>query len=408
MKIFKFFVKNIFLRKLLIALCTLLLIFLSNYLVFISSRSVISTLQGFDEIKHLNQEKSYISNIDPDSNFDMERLNANKLRDIYDYINEHFKYAFFTEGYMVSMPNQYDMELSCSYLNEEYYDLNKQFKITQGDPLTFDYEISDHPEIPVLIGHGLSETYPLGSSMEIDDPVLHRPVTLKVQGILDSNIAHSNLYSLSSKQYYNFAIMIPVNKAYIQNSDIAFQLQGLNDLILLQTSRDKVDAFSDVLYDKLGAKYNFYTQEENFEYFNEVFFSSMKVILWITAIVLLALFCMAVWSSLSSIRLMIKDFTINLFVGMRYSKLKKVLFGYYGLIFGINLIILFAITASSRQASWVRKDPTFCTFGLFGIIGMDWLALLTVLLFDVIMGVFLVEILMWRIKKVPISLGVLQ
>lgn len=408
MKIFNFFLKKIFLRKALIAFGILLLILLSNYLIFIAVRSTVSTLEGYDEIKHLNQENSYIANLDPDSDIIPENIGINDTTEVYDYLNDHFTYAFFTEGFITPLPNEYDMEISLSYLNEEYYHLNKQFGISQGNELNFDYALNDHPEIPVLIGKGLSETYPIGSAIEITEPVLHKAVTLKVHGILDSNISHSNLYSLSSKQYYNFSVIVPINKEFIQNSDISFQLQGLFDIILLQTTRDQVNDFGDVMYEKLGAKFNFFTQEENFEYFNEIFFSSMKMILLITAVLLVVMTCIAVWSSLSSIRLMIKDFTINLFVGLRYSKLRKILYGYYGLIFMINLALLFAITAFHRNACWLRKDATFCTYGFFGLIGMDWTALFSVLLFDILLGIILVEIMMWRIKKVPISLGVLQ
>ena len=101
-------------------------------------------------------------------------------------------------------------------------------------------------------------------------------------------------------------------------------------------------------------------------------------------------------------------FAINLFVGLSYSRLRKIMYGYYGILFLINLIVLFLITAYSRYGTWIRKDALFATFGVLGVIGMDWLALLAVLIFDTVIGVLIVEIMMWRIKKVPISLGVIQ
>ena len=76
--------------------------------------------------------------------------------------------------------------------------------------------------------------------------------------------------------------------------------------------------------------------------------------------------------------------------------------------FLINLIIVFSFTAVNRCGCWLRKDATFATYGLFGLIGMDWLALLCVVVSDIIIGIIVVEIMLWKIKKVPISLGVLQ
>lgn len=392
-----------------IAFSILLLILLSNYLIFTSTRSVVSTMQGYDEIKQLNRKNSYIANLDPESDIDADRINKTNTQMIYDHLKERsVRYGLFAEGFMVSLPNSHDMDISFSYLNEDYYDINKQFGVSKGEELYFDYSVDGKPEIPVLIGNGLSDTYPLGSEIEITEPVLNKPVVLKVQGILEPNVSHSNMYSLSSKQYYNFTVIVPVNEGFIDNASIDFQLQGLFDIILLDTTKSEVDDFAALIQDELGAKFNFYTQEENFEYFNEIFFSSMKTILLITVILLVVMAGIAVCSSLSSIRLMIKDFTINLFVGMRYSKLRKILYGYHGAMFFIDLFILLVITAYSRNGNWMRKDASFCTFGFFGLIGMDWLALLSVLLFDILLGILLVEIMMWRIKKVPISLGVLQ
>lgn len=407
LKIFKFFITKIFLRKAMITLSVLLLLFLGNYLVFIAARSNLSVLQGYKEMKRINQEGTFIANLDPDSDMNMGAFEKNDTENVYDYLNNNFKYALFTDGFIVSLPNDYDMEVSFGYLNEEYYKLN-QFEISQGKNLDFNYHFDNDTEIPVLIGKGLSKTYPLGSTIRIDDPVLQKPITLKVQGILKQNVYHSNFYALSSKQYYNFSVILPVNEEFIKNSNIDLQLHGLLDIVFFQTSKDKIEDLSQVIQDNLGLKFNFYTQQENYDYFNEYYFSSLKSIAIVITILLLIVTCISVWSSLVSIRLIIKDFTINLFVGLSYSKLRKIFYGYYGILFFINLIVLFFITAYTRYGNWLRKDASFVTYGLFGLVGMDWFALLVVLLSDIIIGIIIVEIMLWRIKKVPISLGVLQ
>ena len=70
--------------------------------------------------------------------------------------------------------------------------------------------------------------------------------------------------------------------------------------------------------------------------------------------------------------------------------------------------MLVAIVAYSRYGAWLRKDASFSTFGLFGIVSMDWLSLGIAVVFNIFISVVIVEIMMYRIKKVPISLGVLQ
>ena len=47
----------------------------------------------------------------------------------------------------------------------------------------------------------------------------------------------------------------------------------------------------------------------------------------------------------------------------------------------------------------VEKTPPFATYGLFGLIGMDWLALLLVVVSDIVIGMIVVESMLWKIKK---------
>lgn len=118
--------------------------------------------------------------------------------------------------------------------------------------------------------------------------------------------------------------------------------------------------------------------------------------------------CLSVWNMVVCIRLIIKDFTINLLVGLSYARLKKILYNYLGILFLINFAAIFFITAYDRHEFWVKKDTLFVTYGVFGLIDIDWLALLVVLLFDIVFGIVIVGIMMKKIKKIPVSLGVLQ
>ncbi len=407
MKIFKFFITKIFLRKAILSISIILLLFMANYTTFIATRSILSTFQGYQEIKCMNQEGIYIANLDPDSDVDIDAIGENGTQIVYDYLNNNFNYAFYTDGFMVSLPNIDDMEISLCYMNEEYYELN-QFELSQGTDLDFDYQFDKDKEIPILIGKGLSKTYPVGSTIKIEDPVLEQPITLIVQGVLKQNAYHSNFYALNSKNYYNFSIFLPVNAEFIKNANIDLQLNGLMDIVILQTTKEKTVDLSEVMQDNLGLKFNFFSQEENFDYFKEYYLYSLKIMSITTLILLVIITCLSIWNALVSIRLMLRDFTINLLVGLSYSKLRKIFYSYFGILFFINLIVIFSITAYNRYECWLRKDATFATYGFFGLIGMDWFALLVVFLSDIIIGKIIVENMLRKIKKIPISLGVLQ
>lgn len=407
MKIYKFFITKIFLRKVLISITMIILLFMANYTTFIAARSILSTFQGYYEMSRINQRGNYIANLNPDSNVDIDSIKENGTQKVYDYLNKNFKYAFYTDGFIVSLPHFKNMEISLSYMNREYYGLNK-FKISQGKGLDFNYQFGKSKELPVLVGKGLSKEYPIGSTIKIKDPVIERPLTLRVRGILKQNACHSNYYALNSKNYYNFSIFVPVNKEFIKNANIDLKLNGLMDIIIIKTTKQKIKELSKVMNDNLNLKFDFFSQQENFDYFNEYYLYSLKIIAITTLVLIIVITCLSIWNALVSVRLMIKDFTINLLVGLSYSKLKGIFYKYFRLMFFVNLIVIFIITAYNRYGCWLRKDSTFATYGLFGLIGMDWCSLLIVFISDIIIGKIIVGNMLRKIKKIPISLGVLQ
>lgn len=403
MKIFKFITTKIFLRKAILGIGMILLLFMSNYISFTVTRSIVSVFQGYEETKYINQKGTYIANLDPNNN--MTAINEDGTQAVYDYLNANFKYAFYTDGFIESIPNTSNMEISFAYMNEEYYNLNK-FDLSKGSDLYFDYQFED--KIPVLIGEGLSKTYPVGSTIRIEESIIGQPITLKVQGVLKKNAHHSNYYAINSKTYYNFSILFPVNKEFINRANMDLKVNGLMDFMVIQSTREEVNRLGDVIKDNLGLKFNFFSQKENYDYFNEYYIQSLKIMVIIALILLVVITCFSIWNAIVSVRLMLKDFTINLLVGLSYSKLRKIFYSYFGMLSLINVTTIFIITAFNRYGCWLRKENTVVTYGLFGLIGMDWVGLLCIVILNIIIVIIISENMLRKIKKVPISLGVLQ
>ncbi|OLP65802.1 hypothetical protein BACPU_14200 [Bacillus pumilus] len=381
------------------------LLFLANFLSFTAARSIISTFQGYQEIETMNQKGTFIANLDPNSEADFDRIEIDDTQKVYEYLNNNYTYAFQADGFITSLHNKHNMDVSFNYINEESYKI-KKIRLSQGNHLKFDYKFKE--EIPVLVGVGLATAYPVGSNIEVTDPVTQQLVNLKVHGILEKNTHRSNFYAPNSKNYFNFSVFIPINEEFIQSSGLDLQVNGLMDIALLDSTKEKATNLSEFIQKNLGLKFNFFSQQENFTYFEDYYFDSLKIICIITFILLIVIVCLTIWNTLMSIRIMIKDFTINLLVGLRYSKLRVILYSYFGILFFINLVILFGITAFDRYGFWLNKDPLSATYGILGLISMDWNALLIVFFIDMIIAFVIVEITIKKIKNIPISLGVLK
>ncbi len=76
MRLFSFFVKKIFLRKMMVLVGVSLLLFISNYLIFVVARSTIATVQGYEEFKTINKPDNFVANLDSDSHIDLERTSG--------------------------------------------------------------------------------------------------------------------------------------------------------------------------------------------------------------------------------------------------------------------------------------------------------------------------------------------
>lgn len=403
----KYFLKNILFKRIALTISVLALIFTSGYLIFSAMRSLLSTEEGIREFEQINQPGIMMANLDPASEVDMDFLSASSMQEVYDDLNAHYRYALYTDGFMVKLPNQEEMEVSVAYMNSEYNQLNP-FPLEEGEPLSFDYRLQDSEAIPVLVGKGLSEEYPVGTVFHMHDPVLERDYPFKVQGVLRKNASHSNFYAISSKQYYNFSLVVPVTEEFLEASNVDLKINGLMDLILLDTNREEAEQLGRDLQEQTRLKFNFYSQEENTEDFNRQVHSSLSFLLKLVVIMFVAVACVSVWNLLVGLQSMIKEVTINLLAGMSYSQLRKTFYQYFGLLSCVAILIVFIITIFSRQGIWMRHESIFATYGFCGLIAMDWLSLLVVGLSDLLLSLLVVEIAMRRVKKVPISLGVLQ
>lgn len=406
MRILHFFITKIFFKRWILILAMLTILLLANYLSFTTARSIVTTYQGYQEMEELNRDGTIIANLDPESEADFDRIELEGTQRVYEHLSNNYTYAFQVDGFATSLKNNQDMEVSFNYINEEAYGI-KQFKLSEGNALNFDYDFNEK-KIPVLVGAGLAPTYPVGSTFEITDPVTQQLVHLKVEGVLEKNMYRSNFYAPNSKNYYNFSVFLPVNEGFIQSAGLDLHVNALMDLVLLNSTKEEAMNLHEYIQENLGLEFNFFNQQENFTDFEEYYVKSLTIMGTITLVLLLLIVGLAVWSTLISIRLMIKDFTINLLVGLSYSKLRMIFYSYFAILFSINLIVLFAVTAFGRYGFWLSKDSGFATYGLFGLISMDWIALLIVLVIDCIIAITIVELTMKKIKSIPISMGVLK
>lgn len=337
-------------------------------------------------MKPLSKEGTYIANLDPESNINFSDISRADTKNVFDYLDNNFKYALFSDGNIINVSGC-NMEVSLNYVNDEYYKLF-DYNTSQGEKINFDYQYGKD-EIPVLIGTGLNKSYPIGSTIVITDPSVEETLTLKVVGILEKNTYHSNYYALNWKNYYNFSIFIPVNKAFMEAANVEFHLNAIMNAIVLETTEHKTHVLGDVLLENLGLKFNFYSQNENYLDFFYYYKKSMGIQLIFTTITFAIALCLTYWNTMKSCRFALADCSIDISADLEKIQIKKVLYSYYGIFFVVELLALILIVSFERYKYWINGSTMVAAYGFMGLIGIDWIAFLIVLFVDVIFGVSL-------------------
>ncbi|GGG26424.1 hypothetical protein GCM10007425_21280 [Lysinibacillus alkalisoli] len=100
MRIFRFFITQVFLRKWLFVLGIMILLLLAHFLTFTTTRSIISTYQGYQQIEAINQEDIFMANLDPNSTTDFNQIELEDSREIYEYLDANYDYALHVEGFV--------------------------------------------------------------------------------------------------------------------------------------------------------------------------------------------------------------------------------------------------------------------------------------------------------------------
>lgn len=103
MKAFHFFLTRIFLRKPIFAIGTLTLLFLANYIVFSTARTVFSAREGYEQMARINAEGTFMASLDPDATVDVDSSSKESVQSVYDVLDDRYEYAFYTDGYITDL-----------------------------------------------------------------------------------------------------------------------------------------------------------------------------------------------------------------------------------------------------------------------------------------------------------------
>ncbi len=406
MKINRELFKKIALNKPFITIAIVVLLVVANYMMFTVVRTYISAQDGMKEFERVASSDAFILNLDPKANMSSEKLNEDSLDEVYTFLMSKWKIGLTTSGFVSDLQNKKNIDVPYEYLNEEALNM-RPFEVSSGEDLTFDYDIVKGT-VPVLVGWGLRDEYPVGKTFQVRDPLIQKDLKYRVVGVLKKNESRSNNYVLDSRRYTNYTVVVPVNLDFIAQSDYTFKINSLMDLMILDASKEEIETIKKFILDKTGLNFNSYNQDQNNKEYIDLSKSTLRIVVGVTVAIVLIVFLLLMCSVMSGLALAIKDITIHLLVGLRQSTLRSFFYLYYGslVLFSLGSVVLFNV--ASHFVGWATKNSLTVTFGVLASPASDWLSIGFVLLPGIVFTVIMAEISMLQVRRLPISVGVLK
>lgn len=406
MKKYTYLLKNVFFRRIIIVATSIILFFMFNMLLFTLSRSFIATGEGLNYFEGVTNEDVMIANLDPETSFDvLNAIDEENLAPLVDYMDDNLDYGVQFQGIpngveFNGIPLQYNLydELTYTYQN---------ISISEGRNFQSS-DFQNHDTTPVIIGWSLGQAQPVGSTFTSLNPFTLERETYQVVGILKQNAFVPNYYMLDSKNYLNHTIVSPMPSKGLGNLDKAFIIEGLFNTFVESADSEEIATFQDLLLEQTDIKLNFYSQKENVADFMRDYQNTISQIAIVLAVVLLSMVILLVWHIYSSIKMMMKEITLHMLARLNYRDLRIALYIFHGVLFTASTVASFVFALARRMKIASMHAADFAVVTNLGLLPMDWYGLLLVLLVNVVISIVIVQIIMWRIKKIPFSIGVLS
>ena len=73
---------------------------------------------------HFNKEKTFIANLDPDSDFGNKVISKVSIQKVCDRLDSRYHYALYADGIMTNLAKCRAVDVSVNYMNQRFNDLD--------------------------------------------------------------------------------------------------------------------------------------------------------------------------------------------------------------------------------------------------------------------------------------------
>lgn len=406
-------VKDIFFKRKIPAIISLVLIIAANIILFMVMRSIFAVYEGYTSLDELRSQEVYVGN-DQSTDEQLQKLYGSeyydqsneKAKELFTYLNKNFNYAISWQM------NSSDLSIGNSpitikTINEDFTNFFP-FQVKKGEMFSSENFDKSSEIIPIIIGASLEEKYPVGSELVAINPSNAEEETYKVIGILEDNTYTTSIYNLDSKIYLNYTVIRPLRNIDIANINIIQLTDGFQDLLIYGADNAKVNELESLIQKDDFFNIKFYSATQHIDSFFSMYKKRVIMMGSVGLFFLIITSILMIWNVTISYKILIKDIAIRALVGLSISKLRVSIILYQLLISLASILPVYIFALNMRLQIEKSSMSFFKTINNLGLAEMDLISI--GILFIFLLGVNVISglIINWYISKIPISLRVIE
>lgn len=406
------FIKNVFLKRLVLVLLTLVTMISFSFIFYTLIRSNLYVLQGKNDLQQLIKKDVFMGNNQMTSSqlhYDFNKKNIKqtnqRAQKLFNYIDHNYHYSS-RWSFNTEIPNS-SVSINLDTINSNFFKFYP-LKVQKGRLFTNSEYVADTKEIPVIIGPGL-KNIKLGSTFKILNPANGKNETYKVIGILKENLRLPSVYNMDGGRLLNKTVFRPLTDKDKRQVNATQLVSAFQDLLIYNASKNEALKLSKTIKKDLFATVKFISVKENINDFYAEYKPRVLLLLLVSMIMLiifLGLFLWNIWKSLSESR---QEIAIRISLGLRKDQLYIITFLYQLLLTIVSFIpvtiyvmrnaYLLASNRAGIDAQIILSTP---------LPRIESISLILSFLALLIIGTISSMLIIYKFNKIPLNLRMMN
>lgn len=405
------FIKNVFLKRIVLTLLTVLAMISFSFISYSLIRSNLYVNKGKQELQQLIRKDVFVGNDQSTEeqfqyNFNRKNINATnrKAQSIFTYIDKNYQYS----SRWSFNTRLHGSAVSLDTINKNFFNFYP-IDIQYGNHFEQSDFIKNGKYIPVIVGPNIKSVAHIGNKFKMFNPATGKYENYIVKGVLQQNTQLPSVYMLDSSRVLNNTIFRPLTKKDIRNINATQLFSSLQDMLIYNSSKKDITKLSNKVKNDNFFSIKFISVKRNInDFYSE--YKTRFIQLLIFSVFLLTMFILLLlWNTWKSLVEAKQEIAIRESFGLRKSQIYKAAISYQ---LGLTMISIIPISVYALVYTHTLGTDSVGTASqliLSSILPkIETTSLTFSFLILLILGVLSTTLIIYKFNKAPITLRMMN